>query len=214
MLRERLTALHVAVLSFGLAGALLLSVGHLRHASLLRTQCLAGDLLLLGSVAGSAFYNTYCKGLFAKFEQIEVLVFTYITGSLASIPLLIWVAPLPAGILRTFTLQSWLALGYQALVAYGLAMLVFFAALKRLPMTTVSVLLYLIPLFAVTLAVSVLGERLSPLAVCGGVIILISNLVFMSFSRGGLSLSPGKQASRAQRRATQTGDPTRPTLSC
>ena len=183
MLRERLTGLHVAFLALGLTGAILLSLQRLREHSLANTHYLVGNLLLLASAVGSAFYNAYCKGLFSRFAQIEVLVFSYVTGSLAGIPLLIWVDPLHVHIFSTFTLRSWLAFGYQSLITYGAAMVIFFAALKHLPMTTVSVLLYLIPAFAVVLAVSVLGERLSPPALCGAAIILISNLAFVKFYR-------------------------------
>ena len=42
---------------------------------------------------GSSFYNIYCKGLMRRFQEIEILIFSYITASLASMPLLIWVEP-------------------------------------------------------------------------------------------------------------------------
>lgn len=183
MLRERLTRLHIAVLGFGLTGAILLSLQRLRETSLANTHYLVGNLLILIALVGSAFYNVYCKGLFSRFAQVEVLVFSYAMGSLASIPLLIWVEPLHMHIFCTFTLRSWLAYGYQALITYGAGMLIFFVALKHLPMTTVSVMLYLIPVSGVVLAISVLGERLSPLALCGAALILISNLAFVKFAR-------------------------------
>jgi drug/metabolite transporter, DME family len=179
MLKERLTGLHIVTLAIGLTGASLLSLQSLREASLTNSHYLAGNLLILVGQVASAYYNAYCKGLFSRFAQIEVLVFSYITGSLASIPLFIWVDPLNIHIFSAFTLQSWLAYGYQTLVTYGGAMLIFFVALRHLPMTTVSALLYLIPLFAVVLGVSVLGERLSPWALCGAALILISNLSFV-----------------------------------
>jgi drug/metabolite transporter (DMT)-like permease len=183
MLKERLTGLHIVVLVFGLTGAILLSLQSLREASLANTHYLVGNLLTLASLAAAAFYNAYCKGLFSRFAQIEVLVFSYVAGSLAGIPLLIWVDPLHVHIFSTFRLQSWLAFGYQALITYGGAMLIFFVALKHLRMTTVSVFLYLIPMFAVVLGVSVLGERLSSLALCGAALILVSNLAFVKFTR-------------------------------
>jgi drug/metabolite transporter (DMT)-like permease len=179
MLKERLMGLHIVTLAVGLAGASLLSLQSLRESSLTNSHYLIGNLLILVGLIASAYYNAYCKSLFSRFAQIEVLVISYITGSLASIPLVIWVDPVHMNVLRAFTPLSWLAYGYQTLITYGAAMLIFFVPLKRLPMTTVSVLLYLIPLFAVVLGVSVLGERLSSWALCGAGLILISNLVFV-----------------------------------
>jgi drug/metabolite transporter, DME family len=179
MLNERLTGLHIVTLAIGLTGAGLLSLQSLREASLTNSHYVVGNLLILVGLVASAYYNAYCKGLFSRFAQIEVLVFSYITGSLASIPLFIWVDPLHMDIFSAFTLQSWLAYGYQTLITYGGAMLIFFVALRHLPMTAVSALLYLIPLFAVVLGVSVLGERLSPWALGGAALILISNIAFV-----------------------------------
>ncbi len=70
-----------------------LSVGDLRQASFGSMKYLTGNLLIFGGCFGSSFYNVYCKGLMQKFQEIEILIFSYITASVASIPLLIWVEP-------------------------------------------------------------------------------------------------------------------------
>jgi drug/metabolite transporter (DMT)-like permease len=145
MLGERITRLRVVAFVIGLAGVLLLSAGSLRESSLLNLHYLTGNLFIVAGLCGSAFYNVYCKGLFARFQQLEVLVFSYIAASLAGLPLVVWAEPFGLDVFRGFGWQSWLSFGYQAIVTYGVAMLVFFRALKHLDVTVASLSLYMLP---------------------------------------------------------------------
>jgi len=90
MLKERLTPLRIAALVIGLLGVAFLSVGDFRQSSFGSMKFLTGNLLIFGGCLGSSFYNVYCKGLMQRFQEIEILIFSYITASLFSIPLLIW----------------------------------------------------------------------------------------------------------------------------
>jgi len=59
-----------------------------------RRSYLLGRLLFLLACGASAFYNTYCKFLVhPKYTELEIL-YTQAVGSLASIPLFLWVEPL------------------------------------------------------------------------------------------------------------------------
>src|ERR1051325_3326285 len=83
MLRERVTLLRVGCLLLGLAGVFLLSVQDLKQSSFFKSSYLVGNLLILGGCLGTAFYNVYCKGLLERFQEIEILIFSYIAASLA-----------------------------------------------------------------------------------------------------------------------------------
>ena len=167
MLREKLTMLRIVSLAFGLVGVLLMSVPDLRESSLLEMKYIAGNSLILVGCFGSSFYNTYCKGLMRRFQEIEILIFSYITASIASIPLLIWVEPFHWSAFAAFDWKSWAAFAFLAIFMYGASMLLFFAALEHLDVTVASVSLYLVPIFGVLLAAVFLGERLSTLALVG-----------------------------------------------
>jgi drug/metabolite transporter (DMT)-like permease len=183
MLHEQLRALHLTTLALGLMGAFLLSIERFRGASLIAPKYLFGNLLIIVSWLGSGIYSAGAKRLFSRLGEFEVLVFSSTLGSLASVPLLIWVEPVRLDVFRIFTWQSWVAFGYQALFSYFIAMLIFFFALKYIPVTTASVLLYLIPVVSVLLAVLVLAERISAVALGGGALILVSNIAFVKFAR-------------------------------
>jgi drug/metabolite transporter (DMT)-like permease len=177
MLREKVTLLRIAALGIGLVGILLMSIQDLRESSFLQMKYIEGNALILIGCFGSSFYNTYCKRLLRRFEQIEILIFSDITASLASIPLLIWVEPFHWHAFAAFDWKSWAAFAYLAILMYGASMLLFVAALQHLDVTVASVSLYLVPIFGVLLAAALLGERLSTLAMVGSGIVLTATVL-------------------------------------
>jgi drug/metabolite transporter (DMT)-like permease len=181
ILKERLTLLRTASLAIGLVGVAFLSIGDIRQASFGSMKFLTGNLLIFGGCFGSSFYNVYCKGLMQKFQEIEILIFSYITASIFSIPLLIWVEPFHPRRLLAFDAKSIVAFLFLAFFMYGASMLLFFKALQHLDVTTASTSLYLVPVFGVLLAASLLGERLSLAALVGAAIVLISTILVVRY---------------------------------
>jgi drug/metabolite transporter (DMT)-like permease len=181
MLKERITLLRVASLLIGLVGVVLMSVSDLRQSSFGQMRFFAGNLMILGGCLGSSFYNVYCKGLMQRFTEIEILIFSYVTASIASLPLLIWVEPFSFRSFQQFDWQSWAAFAFLALFMYGASMLLFFNALQHLDVTTASASLYLVPVFGVLLAVALLGERLNIMEIAGAGIVLAATVSIMKY---------------------------------
>ena len=172
LLKERLTGLRVASLAIGLVGVTLMSVSDFRQASFGSMRYLTGNFLILCGCLGSSFYNVYCKGLMSRFNDVEILIYSYIAASVASVPLLIWVEPLRAGSLLRLDAKAIASFLFLALFMYGASMLLFFKALQHLDVTVASTSLYLVPVFGIVLAVTMLGDRLNPIAIAGAVIVL------------------------------------------
>jgi drug/metabolite transporter (DMT)-like permease len=181
MLKERLTPLRILSLAIGLVGVVFLSIGDIRQASFGSVKFLVGNLLILGGCFGSSFYNVYCKGLMQKFQEIEILIYSYITASIASVPLLIWAEPVHWGSFLSLGASGIAAFLFLALFMYGASMLLFFKALQHLDVTTASTSLYLVPVFGVLLAALLLGERLSPAAIGGAAIVLLATLLVVRY---------------------------------
>jgi drug/metabolite transporter (DMT)-like permease len=181
MLKEKLTGIRITTFGIGLAGVLLMSVQDLRNSAFLDSRMLSGNLLILVGCSGSAFYNVYCKGLMQRFQEVEILIYSYIFASLASIPLLIWVEPFSFHAFAGFDLRSWMAFAFLAIFMYGVSMLLFFYVLQFVEVTLASASLYLVPVFGVILGATLLGERLSPLAIAGSVIVLAATIIIMRF---------------------------------
>ena len=109
------------------------------------------------------------------------LIYSYITASLASLPLLLWFEPVRLDALAGLTRDGWLAFGFLAVFHYGVSMLLFFYVLEHLPVTVASASLYLVPIFGVLLAATILHETLSPLALAGAATVLISTVLIMRY---------------------------------
>jgi drug/metabolite transporter (DMT)-like permease len=181
LLRERITSLRVVALTIGLIGVILMSVSDWKQASFGEMRFLLGNLLILCGCLGSSFYNVYCKGLMRRFTEVEILIFSYVTASLVSLPLLLWVEPFSFQSFQRFDWQSWAAFAFLALFMYGASMLLFFRALQHLDVTTASASLYLVPVFGVLLAAVLLGERLSRLAIVGSAIVMTATVLIMKY---------------------------------
>ena len=84
------------MLSFVLAigGVLLTSLPDISGANFKQGSYLTRQSDFSVCLCCCGFYNTYCKLLVdKKFTEVEILVYGSIIGSIASIPLLIWVEP-------------------------------------------------------------------------------------------------------------------------
>lgn len=183
MLKEKLTVVRIASLALGLLGVVFMSMGDFRQAAFGSMRFLAGNLLIFGGCLGSAFYNVYCKGLMLKFSELEILIYSYVTASIASLPLLLWAEPFQFRSFLAFDAKAIAGFLFLALFMYGISMLLFFKALQHLDVTTASMSLYLVPVFGVILAAVLLGERLNMPAVAGAAIVLIATLLVVRYDK-------------------------------
>jgi drug/metabolite transporter (DMT)-like permease len=185
LLGERVTRLRLACLAIGLAGVLLMSAKDIGNLSLLGHSYLLGNLLFLGGCLGASFYNVFCKGLMERFPDCDVLIYSYVTATVASLPVLLWREPGCFQSLFRLDAVGWLAFGFLTLFVYGLSMLMLFHVLHELPVTVVLASTYLVPVFGVVIAMLLLGERLDPLTAIGAGVVLAATVLIMRFDAGG-----------------------------
>jgi drug/metabolite transporter (DMT)-like permease len=181
LLRERLSALRIAALLLGLAGVVLLSPLRSSAGSGTRMHQFAGNLLIAAGCLGSAFYNVYSKRLLDRFSGIEILFFSYLSTTAFSLPVLFLFEPHCLSNLAHLTIKQWAALEYLAIFLYGVSMVLFLRALRTVDVVVASASFYLMPLFGVALAFSILGERLAPGALLGAAIVLFATLMLFRF---------------------------------
>lgn len=198
LLGERLNWVRITSFIFALLGVLLTSLSDLRSAQLFHGRYLTGNLIFLAACAGCGFYNAYCKFLVEKhYSELEILVYTSVVGSLASLPLFLWVEP--------FSLPGFLASGPAAIwgvlelsfIVYGVSMLLFFYVLRRMDVTQAILGNYLLPFFIAVLAVSFLKESITGPMLVGGSMILASTLVLTVFESDLLAWSQRRSAAAA-----------------
>jgi drug/metabolite transporter (DMT)-like permease len=178
ILKEKLNIIRFISFVLAIAGVLMTSVSDISGANIFQGKYFTGNMIFLFACFCCAFYNTYCKLLVdKKFTELEILVYSSIIGSIASIPLLIWVEP--------FHFTKFIDSGTVAVAGilelsvfvYGVPALLFFYVLKRLDITQAILGTYLLPFFIALMGIALLNEKISFLMVIGGSIIFISTLM-------------------------------------
>lgn len=182
MLKEKLNIIRIVSFFLAIGGVLMTSVSDITGADFRQSEYLAGNFVFLFACVCCAFYNTYCKYLVEKkYTELEILVYSSIIGSIASIPMLIWVEPfhftefVKSGKIAVYGILE------MSLFVYGLASILFFYVLKRMDVTQAILGNYLLPFFIALMGVVLLNESITPLMIVGGSIIFVSTLMVTVF---------------------------------
>ncbi len=175
-LKERMTPVRWVSFAAALAGVLLCSGGDLRNLDF-GSGYLIGNLLIFSGTLGSAFYNSYGKRMLERYSPMEMLFYSYAAMFVIVTPLVIWLEPESFLAVPHFTRQTWTGMGLLTFFHNYLSMVLFLKALQKLDAIQTALCNYLVTVFGLPVAAIWLGERLSPAAIMGGVLVLVSTLV-------------------------------------
>lgn len=175
-LRERMTSLRWISFGIAISGVLLCSGIDFRGLSF-GSGYLAGNLLIFGATLGSAFYNSYGKKALAWHSPMRMLFYTYVAVCGLMAPVVLLQEGSVFSRIPQFTLSTWSGLILLTFFHNYLSMILFLKALKNLDAMQAGLSNYLITFFGVPIAAIWLGERLTPSAVAGGVLVLASTLL-------------------------------------
>jgi drug/metabolite transporter (DMT)-like permease len=188
-LDERMT--RVRWLSFGLAiiGVVLCSDIEFQTLNFGRSY-LFGNALIFAGTLGSAFINSYSKKLLERYSPLEMLFMMYLASVIVLTPLVLVQEGGVFGHIPEFTMKTWIGLALLTFFHNFLSMVLFLKALTKLDATQAALSNYLITFFGLPIAAVWLGERLTPLAIVGGILVLGSTLLITLRDQGRTS-SPG-----------------------
>src|SRR6266581_3938130 len=175
-LHERMTP--VRWISFGLAivGVLMCSDIDFRTLNFGRGYLYGNVLIFIGTL-GSAFYNSYGKKVLERYSPTEMLFFTYLAMFVVMTPLTLAQEPGVFAAIPHFSLRTWIGLALLTFFHIYLSMVLFLKALKQLDAMQAALSNYLITFFGIPIAAIWLKEKLTLLAIVGGVLILGSTLL-------------------------------------
>lgn len=174
-LGERMTPVRWASFGAALVGVVLCSGGDLRNFDF-GSGFLVGNLLIFVGTLGSAFYNSYGKRMLERYSPMEMLFYTYAAMFLMVTPLVLWLEPESFRAIPHFTARTWTGMGLLTFFHNYLSMVLFLKALQKLDAIQAALCNYLVTVFGLPVAAIWLGERLSPMALLGGVLVLASTL--------------------------------------
>src|SRR5579864_752698 len=175
-LHEKMTT--IRWVSFGLAiiGVLMCSDIDFRNLNFGKGY-LYGNVLIFAGTLGSAFYNSYGKKVLERYSPTEMLFFTYLAMFFVMTPLTLVQEPRVFAAIPHFSLQTWIGLALLTFFHNYLSMVLFLKALKQLDAIQAALSNYLITFFGVPIAAIWLKEKLTSLAIIGGILILGSTLL-------------------------------------
>jgi len=149
---------------------------------------LYGNVLIFLGTLGSAFYNSYGKKILERYSPTEMVFFTYLAMFVVMTPLTLAQEPGVFANIPHFSLQTWIGLALLTFFHNYLSMVLFLKALKQLDAIQAALSNYLITFFGIPIAAIWLKEKLTSLAIIGGVLILGSTLL--------ITVCENRQASR------------------
>ncbi|HEV2245698.1 MAG TPA: DMT family transporter [Terriglobia bacterium] len=175
-LHEKMTRVRWISFALAIAGVLMCSNLDFRHMNFGKGYLLGNALIFFGTL-GSAFYNSYSKKVLERYSPLEVLFYTYVGMFILMTPLVLAEEWSVFHRIPSFTARTWVGLALLTFFHNFLSMVLFLKALKQLDAIQAALSNYLITFFGIPIAVVWLGERLAPLALIGGIIILGSTLL-------------------------------------
>ncbi len=170
-LREKLTWLQISGILLAMVGVLLVvSKGDL-GALFSGHFGTPGDILILISAPNWAVVSILSSRGLKKYPATQMVLFVMAIGWLFTSILFLGGGNMMD--IRHLTTSSLLGVGFLGIFCSGLAYIAWYDGLKALPAAQVGAFLYLEPLVAVLVAWAILGEALIPIALLGGVVILV-----------------------------------------
>lgn len=137
----------------------------------LNSATIRADLLILGANLSWAFYTVFSRPLLARIPPLRLAVLSTSFGTLFYLPFAaggiseIRVGDIPA--------QGWGAILYAGILAIVVGYAVYYSSVRKVGNTKTGIYSNLNPVFATLFAVLVLGERVTPLQVGGGLVIFL-----------------------------------------
>ena len=192
---ERLGRRHWLSVAIGMAGVVLIVGGSTNGG--VGTSSLLGAGLALGATICASASALPIRPLMQRYSAWRILAFEMVVGSL-----LLWPIALPSLVGQDFTrvtLGGWGSLGYAAVATGVVTNLLYFTGIDRVGPSRAAVFGYLQSFLGVLFAVALLGERVAPIQIGGGIVVIGS--VILSRSHAG-RVGVGNPDSRSDRPGT------------
>lgn len=169
ILKEPITLKKILGIIAGCTGAVILMT--LGKEVVVGNDYLVGDVMILLNASSYALYLVLVKRLIKRYTPLTVIKWVFTAGLLVVLPL--GAKQVAMVDWSTFSTSTWLSVAYVLVCVTFLAYLLNIFALKQVSPATVSIYIYLQPLFASTLSVIFASEQLSLVKIASGALIFL-----------------------------------------
>ena len=178
---ERLGRRHWLSVAIGMTGVVLIVGGGAGGSG---GSSLLGDGLALGATFCSSASVLPIRPLMRRYSAWRILAFEMAVGSLLLLPIAL--PSLASQDLGRVSPAGWGSLGYAVVFTGVITNLLYFTSIGRVGPSRAAVFGYLQSFLGVLFAVVLLGERVAPIQIAGGLVVIAS--VILSRSRTGRAL--------------------------
>jgi len=185
LLREKFGLTKLSGLLLGFAGAALVVTRGFISPDVLGLPSTRGDLLILASTVNWAVYTILGHATIRKLGATRATAGAMLFGWLMLLPL--FIARSGWREIPDLSAAGWGAILFLGIGCSGLGYLFWYGALEKIEASRVAAFLYIEPLVTLVAAVILLGERVTPTAVIGGLLVLAGVLLMQ---RGAVVATP------------------------
>ena len=164
-LGESLSRFKVAGVVMGFTGVTIVIFERGLSASM---EYVFGNVVIFVAVLAWALYTVYGRKMIVKYGAIETSCLTLIGGTLLFLP--VGIVPALRFPYGTITAANWLQIGYLAIVTSVFSYLLWYYALGRIEAGRVALFSNFQPILVTVLAVTLLGQSVTPAFIIGGAI--------------------------------------------
>jgi drug/metabolite transporter (DMT)-like permease len=168
--KERLRTKQILGIGLGATGTFIVIVGGSLTLQLNRDFIFGSLILLLTPILWAA-YSLMGKKTIEKYDPFLIVAYVNMLGGLLLIPL--FLAENSAGQVLAMGIGSWMAILYLSLTCSLLGYYIWFYVLKKAGPSITSSFLFAEPLITGLLAVTLIGEQITPSLIAGGLIIFL-----------------------------------------
>jgi drug/metabolite transporter (DMT)-like permease len=192
ILHERMSWMRWVSFLLAIIGVLMCSGIDLRGLNFGKSY-LFGNLLIFLGTLGSSFYNSFAKKVLERYSPMEMLFYSYVAMFILMTPFVMVQERSVFHQIPNFTSRTWIGLILLTFFHNYLSMVLFLKALKVLDAIQAALSNYLITFFGVPIAAIWLGEKLTLMAIAGGLLVLGSTLLITLWdgTRPEKSAAPG-----------------------
>lgn len=139
-----------------------------------------GDILLIFAVLSFSLYLSLGKDMITKYGALKANTFVFLIGSLMYIPLFIY--DIPNLTLNNLSYMGILGYLFLTIIVAFLAYLVWYYALKTIPISRLTTMSNISPVLTVFFSIIFLSEKVSIYFIIGGIIALIGVFIMHKVS--------------------------------
>lgn len=140
-----------------------------------------GNMLLVGSTIAGIVHLLVAKEIRNKYNAVTITFYSFFIGSLTFVPLM--VREIGQAGLPSLSLPLTVGVLYGAVLASAVAHYLFYAAMKYLQSSEVSLFSYIPPVVAILLAIPLLGESINTVYLLGGLLVFLGIYIAEAHTR-------------------------------